>query len=190
MWSSTNTVLPRSPRAGSDESCQDDQGLRADDGVQPRAVDDVGALGGIEESEHGEAEVSQPNQTSRANSRRPRATLACPRKWGPTPKTSLPATIVKNEKTRCGIEEVRPRGAAEPYEPQNREQQRPGIGDGIDGKDRIGQFAMAFEKQGVRDDPRGHHQGEAPRIERRDLMAGARARLWQARRHCRPRGLL
>jgi hypothetical protein len=88
--------------------------------------------------------------------------------------------MVKNEKTT--IDQVRPRGLPESRKPENRQQHQPRVGNAVDGEQRIGPLAMAFEEEAVRDDPRGHHEGKASGIERRDLVPGPGPRPRQKQR--------
>lgn len=51
------------------------------------------------------------------------------------------------------------------------------VGDKVDRKERIGPFPVAFEEQGIRDDPSSHYQGEAAGIERLDLTIGSHGKI-------------
>ena len=115
------------------------------------------------------------NQASSANTHRNNAAVVKPRKWRPTPKTSVPATMVKKEKTRRGLNRSDRKACLNLKNRKIVINANQGLGDKVDRKERIGPFPMAFEEQGIRDDPGSHYQGEAAGIERLDLTIGPRA---------------
>jgi hypothetical protein len=80
------------------------------------------------------------------------------------PKTSVPATIVKNEKTRRGIDEVGPDFPPEANAAQDRQRDKPGIGDQVDRKQRIRPCAVLLQEQSIGNNAGCHHQREATRI--------------------------
>ena len=87
----------------------------------------------------------------------------------PAPKTLVPATRVKNEKTRRGSIRSAHKARGNRTSRKDREQHQTGIGHKVDHKECVRPSAPTLDEEGVRDDAGCHDQAEAAGIERRNL---------------------
>jgi hypothetical protein len=78
-----------------------------------------------------------------ANNQRYKTATAKPRSWMPTPKTSLPATMVKNE-NETGICQVPPDYPRKSKSAQYRQNCQPRKDHGIRKEQQVGQFTTTF----------------------------------------------
>jgi hypothetical protein len=77
--------------------------------------------------------------------------------------------LVRN--ATAGVDEVCPQRRPKSEKTHQRDQRKPGEGRGVDREQYVGDAAAPLEEERVRDDTGRHHQGEAARIEARDLAA-------------------